>query len=247
MNRRILMQMLGLAVAAMLLGGCFDNSITRNFKIIATAVVDGQEVQGSTVIRATWTEAHSNRGNYVDEEGEAIILDLKDHGTVYVLPCLSNKDNSWYCSWALRVAAVLEVKENGNSAEFSKITNAQGRYALATTSPNGVAQVIAAFHDETRKNSVYGVMPTEFQKAFGPSVTFKSLEFEPTDEPVTQVLLKRLPMLGKDDPNNSYAPPIIPGHLKSLSEQSFPERIGDGYFFQPYLGKSFYANRKQEK
>ena len=248
MNRRILMQMLGLAVAAMLLGGCFDNSITRNFKIIATAVVDGQEVQGSTVMKITWTEAHTNRGNYVDAEGEALILDLKQHGTVYVLSARIDDENRWCCGWMSTIGFVLDVKENGNAAEFPKIANAKGRYVIPHSNWGQTTQVIVAFHDETRKDSAYRILPTEFEKVFGSRFSFKSLEFEPTEEPVTHAISQRLPMLNIEDPNNSYAPPIIPGHLKAYSKQTFLEQMRDSEFFIPGYGdKSFYSNRKYVK
>ncbi len=248
MNRRSLLQIFGLACAAVLLSGCWNNSITRNFKIIATAVVDGQEVQGFTVMTITWTGAHTNRGNYVEAEGEALILDLKQHGTIYVLSGRIDDENRRCCGWMSIIGFVLKVKDNGNSAEFPKIYDAKGRYVFPNSNSIGSTPIIVAFHDETRKDSAFRILPAEFEKVFGSGVSFKSLEFEPTDEPVTHLILQRLPMLNIEDPNNSYAPPIIPGHLKGESDLTFLEKMRDSEFFIPsYGGKSFYSNRKYVK
>jgi hypothetical protein len=58
--------------------------VTRHIKIIATAEVDGKQVQGFTVMELKWRATSSGR-MYQSEKGEALILELAGRGTVYVL------------------------------------------------------------------------------------------------------------------------------------------------------------------
>ena len=76
----------------LLLAGCgAELSATKRFRIIATVEVDGQKVEGSTVIDIAYEKLDEKRsligrGGDATAKGEALILDLKERGTVYVLP-----------------------------------------------------------------------------------------------------------------------------------------------------------------
>ena len=74
----------------LLLAGCSaGQNATNRFRVIATVEVDGQKVEGSTVMEITYQKVeHSliGRGGATALKGEALILDLKGRGTVYVLP-----------------------------------------------------------------------------------------------------------------------------------------------------------------
>jgi hypothetical protein len=64
-------------------------SANKRFRVIATVEVDGQKVEGSTVMEITYEKVeHSliGRGGATALKGEALILDLKGRSTAYVLP-----------------------------------------------------------------------------------------------------------------------------------------------------------------
>ena len=70
--------------ALLLLAGCGGQSATNRFRVIAAVDVDGQKVEGSTVMEITYQKVeHSliGRGGATALKGEALVLDLKGRGT----------------------------------------------------------------------------------------------------------------------------------------------------------------------
>ncbi len=66
---------------------------------------------------------------------------------------------------------------------------------------------------------------------FGAGVKYIGMEFEFTDDPVTEVLAKRLPMLVGSDPNNVF-PSDPAGKLRPTSKLPFECRVGEDEFFE---------------
>lgn len=84
-------------LAAPLLVGCWGNSVTRRFRVIATAEVDGRKVEGSSVMEVTYAKVGKSlmgAGGSATLKGEALILDLPGKGTVSVLPVFENNNGS---------------------------------------------------------------------------------------------------------------------------------------------------------
>src|SRR3954469_20037536 len=72
-----------------MLSGCGGQSAKVRYRVIATAEVDGQPVEGSTVMEVDYRRVeHSliGAGGGTTLYGEALILDLKGRGTVFILP-----------------------------------------------------------------------------------------------------------------------------------------------------------------
>lgn len=75
-----------------MLGGCSDpkNTATIRYRVIVTAEVDGELVEGSSVMEITYTRYErsslTGMGGAATLKGEALVLDLKNRGTVYALP-----------------------------------------------------------------------------------------------------------------------------------------------------------------
>src|SRR5258708_24356467 len=80
---------LALLGAGLMLSQCGEPSATVRYRVSATAEVDGQRVEGSTVMEVSYQRVkHSliGAGGATKLYGEALILDLKGRGTVFILP-----------------------------------------------------------------------------------------------------------------------------------------------------------------
>ena len=217
MNKWLLVPVLGLLL---MLAACSDGpTATRRFRVIATVEVDGQKVEGSTVMDITYEKLDEKRsavgrGGSATAKGEALILDLKGRGTVYVLPLEHH----------LPSGALMEIYKDGflnslgithgigtlSSEDFDRVRQARGRIPFRGLGNRLPAFV--AFRDEKDPKTIYEVDPRNFAQSF-PGVRFVGLDIEFTDAPVTNVLKQRLPWL--ENPNHEVRferdPPGQPG------------------------------------
>jgi hypothetical protein len=232
MNRRNLMQFTSLASAAMFLAGCWgDGSVTRHVKIIATAEVDGKQVQGSTVMELKWRP--DGYRMYQSEKGEALILELAGKGTVYILSHRLSPNGSitdGLIGMLVNQAAGMRWPQNAQKEELDLIEKINGRFKMEPFREDRAFPLFVAFKDEKRKDSIYQVNPEDFAKDFGAGVKFIGLEFEFTDEPITNDLVKRLPILRQADPNNEF-PRDPDGQITRYSTRPFPKKMSENMFF----------------
>jgi hypothetical protein len=221
--------------AALPLAGCFDGeSVSRRIKLIATAEVDGKQVQGSTVMELTWRASGSRM--YQSQKGEALILELAGRGTVYVLATAHYKTGD--ISDGILTGIVNRVAgtkwQTANRKELSLIRDAAGRHKILPYGAQFGAEpaelLMVAFKDETRKATVFEVKKEDFSKHFGNGVKFIGLEFEFTNEPITDALKKRLPMIGSKTPGNDF-PRDPDGQGRADSEVPFPYKMSSNMFF----------------
>jgi len=220
----------------LLLAACGGQSATNRFRVIATVEVDGQKVEGSTVMEITYAKVeHSliGRGGDTTLKGEALILDLKGRGTVYVLPnahdLASGSLNQVYESAVLSSLGIENSIGTLGSQDFDRIRRAQGRIPFRLGNPTRLPAFVA-FRDEKNPKTIYEVDPRNFEQSF-PGVRFGGLDIEFTDARVTNVLKQRLPWL--ENPNHEQRfERDPPGQLRAVKDRPFGFKITTDHFFR---------------
>jgi hypothetical protein len=199
-------------VAAAVLGGglmlsqCGGESAAMRYRVIATAEVDGKQVEGSTVMEVKYRRVeHSliGAGGGTTLYGEALILDLKGRGTVFILSVEHQKQQVMaqiYEDGILLTFGVRTSIGGLKDEDFARLRQAKGRrpFSFALVDKSTRLPAFVAFRDEKTPNTIYEVDPQRMDSSF-PGVRFISLDIEITDAPVTKVLKQRLPWLDRDN------------------------------------------------
>jgi hypothetical protein len=216
-----------------------EQSATKRFRVIATVEVDGQKVEGSTVMDITYEKLDEKRsalgrGGAATAKGEALILDLKGRGTVYVLPYEHH----------LPSGALIEIYKSGllnslginhgigtlSSEDFDRVRQARGRIPFRGLGNPPRLPAFVAFRDEKDPKTIYEVDPKNFGQSF-PGVRFVGIDIEFTDAPVTNVLKQRLPWL--ENPNYEVRfERDPPGQQRALVDRPIGFKITTELFFE---------------
>jgi len=209
-------------------------SATKRFRVIATVEVDGQKVEGSTVMEVTYAKVeHSliGRGGDTTLKGEALILDLKGRGTVYVLPFQVDPSGSLDQVYEYGVLNSLGTENSIgtlSSQDFDRIRQARGRIPFRNGNPTRLPAFVA-FRDEKNPKTIYEVDPKNLGQSF-PGVRFVGIDIEFTDAPVTNVLKQRLPWL--ENPNHEQRfERDPPGRLRAYVDSPIGFKITTDHFF----------------
>ena len=224
-----------LATAALLgvglmLSQCGEPSATVRYRVIATAEVDGQRVEGSTVMEVNYQRVkHSliGAGGATQLYGEALILDLKGGGTVFLLPVWYHEKTELVQLYEFGILRTFGVKNSVGGLEdddFARLRQAKGRKPLSPRLP-----LFVAFKDEKIPNTIYEVDPQHMGSAF-PGVRFIGLDIEITDAPVTKVLKQRLPWLDRNNRLSGFDRDP-PGKLRAEKDQPLGYKISYNSFF----------------
>jgi hypothetical protein len=228
MNRRSLINAFAATATAMPLAGCFGSDyVVKRIKIIAKAEADGKPVEGTTVMEITW-RPRGDGGMDVDHLGEALVLELAGRGTVFMLPMVMfndglNSSGIWYG----QVGDAVGIKGGHQREDLPKIETLTGRFKFFPMVKGATFPLLVAFKDENEFRSIYRLEPEKFSEYFGAGVKFVGVEFEITDEQVTKVLAKRLPILLEKDRD-----PVDPALRKvRYVDLPFNQKIGQNSFF----------------
>jgi hypothetical protein len=224
----------------LLLAGCgAEQSATKRFRVIATVEVDGQKVEGSTVIDITYEKLDEKRsligrGGDATAKGEALILDLKERGTVYVLPYAHHLPSGAligvYTDGLLRSLGITHGLGTLSSEDFDRIRQARGRIPFRGLGNPPRLPAFVAFRDEKDPKTIYEVDPKNFGQSF-PGVGFVGIDIEFTDAPVTTVLKQRLPWL--ENPNNEVRfERDPPGQQRAVQDLPIGFKITTDLFFE---------------
>ena len=210
-------------------------SATKRFRVIATAEVDGQRVEGLTVMEITYEKVQGSligTGGATTLKGEALILDLKGRGTVYVLPWAhdlpSGSLNQVYERAVLSSLGVENSIGTLSSQDFERIRQARGRIPYRLGNPTRLPAFVA-FRDEKNPKTIYEVDPKDFGRSF-PGIRFVGLDVEFTDAQVTNVLKQRLPWLRNRNDNELFDRDP-PGHLRADKDTPIGFKISTFHFF----------------
>jgi hypothetical protein len=216
--------------AGLMLSQCGEPSATVRYRVIATAEVDGQRVEGSTVMEVNYQRVkHSliGAGGATQLYGEALILDLKGRGTVFLLPVWYHEKTELVQLYEFGILRTFGVKNSVGGLEdddFARLRQAKGRKPLSPRLP-----LFVAFKDEKIPNTIYEVDPQHMGSAF-PGVRFIGLDIEITDAPVTKVLKQRLPWLDRDNRLSGFDRDP-PGKLRAEKDQPLGYKISYNSFF----------------
>ena len=223
-------------VAAALLGvglmlsQCGEPSATVRYRVIATAEVDGQRVEGSTVMEVNYQRVKYSligAGGATKLYGEALILDLKGRGTVFILPVWYHEKTELMQIYELGILRTFGVQNSIGGLEdgdFARLRQAKGRKPLNPRLP-----LFVAFKDEKIPNTIYEVDPQHMDSAF-PGVRFNSLDIEITDAPVTKVLKQRSPWLDRNNRLSGFDRDP-PGKLRAEKDLTLGYKISYNSFF----------------
>jgi hypothetical protein len=228
MNRRGFIHTITTMAAALPLAGCFGyDHVVKRIKIIAKAEVDGNPVEGTTVMEITW-RPRGDGGMDVDHLGEALVLELAGRGTVFVLPMVMFNDGlSSSGIWYGQVGDAVGIRGGHQREDLPKIETLTGRFKFFPMVKGATFPLLVAFKDENEFRSIYRLEPEKFSEYFGAGVKFVGVEFEITDEQVTKVLAKRLPILLEKDRD-----PVDPALRKvRYVDLPFNQKIGQNSFF----------------
>jgi hypothetical protein len=224
----------------LLLAGCgAEQSATKRFRVIATVEVDGHKVERSTVIDITYEKLDEKRsligrGGDATAKGEALILDLKGRGTVYVLPYAHHLPSGAligvYTDGLLRSLGINHGLGTLSSEDFDRIRQARGRIPFRGLGNPPRLPAFVAFRDEKNPKTIYEVDPKDFGQSF-PGVRFVGIDIEFTDAPVTNVLKQRLPWL--ENPNNEVRfERDPPGQLRAAQDLPIGFKLTTDQFFE---------------
>lgn len=223
----------------LMLAGCGGESVTKRFRVIATAEVDGEIVEGSTVMEVTYTRVTKSlmgAGGAVDLKGEALILDLKDKGTVYILPWEHSRvDGSLSEIYHYLLPASLGIKIGYGAfaeREYRILRAATGRYSFKRlTASDGALRHLAfvAFENEQDPTTIYEVEPETIGDYFS-GVRFLDLEFEFTDAALTDRLAQRLTWVRAKGRKSAF-PRDPPGQRRAYRDQPIAYKITEEHFF----------------
>ena len=209
-------------------------SATKRFRVIATVEVDGQKVEGSTVMEITYERVERSligRGGAATLKGEALILDLKERGTVYVLPYQHMPSGALIEAYEHGLLSSLGIEHGAgtlSSEDFDRIRQARGRIPFRIGNPPRLPAFVA-FRDEKIPTTIYEVDPKKPGQSF-PGIRFVGLDIEFTDARVTNVLKQRLPWL--ENPNHEQRfERDPPGQQRSDKESPIGFKITTSHFF----------------
>ena len=174
----------------LLLAGCgAEQSATKRFRVIATVEVDGQKVEGSTVMDITYEKLDEKRsligrGGDATAKGEALILDLKGRDTVYLLPYAHHLPSGAlieiYVDGLLRSLGVNHGIGTLSSEDFDRVRQARGRIPFRGLGNPPRLPAFVAFRDEKNPKTIYEVDPKNLGQSF-PGVSFVGIDIEFTD------------------------------------------------------------------
>jgi hypothetical protein len=203
-------------VLGLTLASCQDpRSATVRYRVIATVAVDGKPVENSTVMEIKYRNADDPNVNwfiravmgisgtvtYTEQHGEALIVDLGERGTAFILPSSyspygsTGRGNfsSFYATSLLTTLGITNKLNLIDANDFAQLRNIRGRRPLRSRTDE-VHPAMVAFLNEQQPETIYQVDPYNMQASFG-GVRLISLDIEITDDPVTSKLPQRLPWL----------------------------------------------------
>lgn len=209
-------------------------SATKRFRVIATVEVDGQRVEGSTVMEISYEKVERSligRGGAATLNGEALILDLKGRGTVYVLPYAHDPSGSLIEIYEHGFLSSLGIEHSVgtlSSQDFDRVRQARGRIPFRIGNPTRLP-LFVAFRDEKIPTTIYEVDPKNLEQSF-PGVRFVGLDIEFADARVTNALKQRLPWL--ENPNHEQRfERDPPGQQRADRDSPIGFKITTDHFF----------------
>ena len=185
------------SVCALPLAGCQDGSESIRFRVIAMVMYEGKSYEASTVMECRYariTNSLIGRGGSTTLYGEALIFDLPNGKSFFVLPIWVNRDGSLSKVYERAVLKTFGIDSSLGSLEdddFKAIKAASGRKPFKYF---GHLPAFISFRDETQPKTLFELQPYKMEQTF-PGAEFIGLDIEITDAPITKKLRQRLSWL----------------------------------------------------
>ncbi|AHG49005.1 hypothetical protein RLEG12_08680 (plasmid) [Rhizobium leguminosarum bv. trifolii CB782] len=163
--------------------------------------------------------------------GEALVFDLGDKGTVYILPVQHDPNNSLtqvYEAGLLTSLGIMSSIGSLSEADFATLRAASGRRPFKLKA--GRLPAIVSFKNRSDPKTIFEIQPADFGRYF-PGVRFTGLDIEITTDPITQKLRERLPWLDTTVAPGKIFPRDPPGVSRPRSELPFSYMITPARFF----------------
>jgi hypothetical protein len=222
--------------AGLMLSQC-GQSATVRYRVIATVEMDGRRAESSTVMEVNYSRVKGSligAGGSTQLYGEALILDLKGRGTVFLLPVRHHDKTEVMQIYEDGILLTFGVRNSIGGLtdeDFAILRKAKGRrpFSFAPLNPPLRLPAFVAFRDEKTPNTIYEVDPQLMGSSF-PGVRFISLDIEITDAPVTKVLKQRLPWLDRANRLSGFDRDP-PGKLRAEKDRPLGYKISYNSFF----------------
>jgi len=229
----------GFVALALSLASCKDEtpkSVTRNIRVSAQAEVAGKLVEGASVMSIRWRPGPQG-AMHIDSNTEAVALDLDGRGVVFVLDgWLPRDDRLNGAYWPYYLLRAIGAKSGqGTVEELPMIRGASGRYEVsARISRTNTLPIMVSFTDETKRETMFEVRPEGFGKVFGPDVRFLGIWMEFTDDPATETIQQRLPVMWHLNESYKQAYRLYgeDGKLIAGKNMALPQQAGQDFFFR---------------
>lgn len=183
----------------------FIPTTEKRYRLEISVEIDGKEYTGSAVQQLTatgWPRAFKfvahGRAHY-EVYGEAVAIDLGDHGTLYALlryppppdrPTELHLAKRYYTAFVPTVCG-LRVKNSNYTAFIWRIRLMQGECEV----PVEELPMLVRFANEPELDSVEQVDPENLAATYGPSAKFLGAKISFTNERLSTDIEKRLPWM----------------------------------------------------
>ncbi|MGR6468062.1 hypothetical protein [Rhizobium sp. PAMB 3182] len=214
-----------------LLASCQDGRASIRFRVIAKVFYEGAEYHASTVMECHYARIKNSligMGGSTTLYGEALIFDLPDGHTFYVLPYWLDKGhlNQLYERGLLTTFGIKSSLGGLTGNDLSRIKSLTGTKPFNYF---GHLPAIVAFEDEQNPKSIFALEPDALGRVF-PGVTYAGVDLQITTSPVTEKLRERLTWLNTPAGTQVFERDP-PGQIRRASESPIGYNITKAKFF----------------
>lgn len=220
------------ALCAVPLAGCQDGGATVRFRVIAKVLYKGSQYEASTVMECRYarlTNSLTGMGGSTTLYGEAMIFDLPDGNTFYILPSWLNNNGRFSRIYEPGLLTTLGIKNSVGGlkdADLQRLAAASGRIPFNWY---GRRPTMVSFRDEQVHKTIFEVTASNMSQHF-PGVTFTGLDIEFIKAPVTNLLRERLSWLNLPSRTELFQRDP-PGALRPSWDKPLEYKITQSSFF----------------
>jgi hypothetical protein len=191
-----------LSVTAIALYACYlwaFPSVTLHYRLTLVVNIDGQPVEGSSVIEVTRQDTKKVFGSMggvgASIKGQAVVVDLGKNGKLFAIlhgrePYVA--EDQTFPSYVLFSAFAPLLDKNADGLSQLRVLKARHPKTAISSS---LIPMLVRFRNIVDPMTVEVVDPDNLQASFGPGVILKTATIEITDDPVSTGIDKVLPWL----------------------------------------------------
>jgi hypothetical protein len=200
--------------------------------VIAKVLYNGSQYEASTVMECRYARIKNSlvgMGGSTTLYGEALIFDLSDDDTFYMLPTWLNNNGRFSGIYEPGLLTTLGIKNSVGGledADLQRLVEASGRIPFNWY---GRRPTMVSFRDEQVPKTIFEVTASNISQHF-PGVTFTGLDIEFTEAPVTRLLRKRLSWLNLPSRTELFERDP-PGALRPSWDKPLEYKITQSSFF----------------